>query len=349
MPVDQSLLQYYSDLLIAQYKDAPKMVATTKLLANQSLCDGLPQELRDCFDLSKAIGNQLTILGEIVGVPRNIFGLDLTNTFFNYTDYATGTTSAIGFGSYTTSPYSASLFRSYFDSATYALTDYQLQQLIYLKILYNNTYSSTKNIVEGLWGLFGSSVQFIDNSNTSAFTPDILIDGGFEMWNNPTQLTNWGNPDGSVAQTTSPVFDGTYSAGVTSGFIYQLYPGYTSTLGQTVKFEAWVWCASAGQAYIEIIDGVSSATSSFHPGDSQWHKLTVSYVVSPSATKLELVCAVTSGVAYFDLADAVYSAGFTVMNVTYNVLEPYHTVFTVAQYLNILLRPMGVNATLNLI
>lgn len=165
MPVNQALLQYYSDLLIVQYKNSPKMIATVQLLVNQSLCDGLPQELQTCFNLSTAVGNQLTILGEIVGVPRNIFGLDLTNTFFNYTDYATGTTSAIGFGSYTTSPYSSSLFRSYFDSATYTLTDYQLQQLIYLKILFNNTYSSTKNIVDGLWNLFGSAVQFIDNKN----------------------------------------------------------------------------------------------------------------------------------------------------------------------------------------
>lgn len=165
MAVNPNLLTYYSDLLIAQYATQPNMVATTQLLVNQSLCDGLPQELQVCFNLNTAIGNQLTIIGEIVGVPRNIFGLDLANTFFNYTDYTTGTTSAIGFGSYTTSPYSTSLFRSYFDSATYMLTDGQMLQVILLKILFNNTYSSTKNIVSGLWQLYGSAVQFVDNKN----------------------------------------------------------------------------------------------------------------------------------------------------------------------------------------
>ena len=165
MPVDQNLLTYYSSLLIAQYQDAPNMVATTKLLANQSLCDGLPQQLQTCFNLDTAIGDQLTIIGEIVGVPRNVFGLDLVNTFFAFTDYATGTTTPIGFGSYTTSPYPTSLFRSYFDSATYTLTDQQMLQVILLKILFNNTYSSTKNIVSGLWNLYGTSVQFIDNKN----------------------------------------------------------------------------------------------------------------------------------------------------------------------------------------
>lgn len=165
MAVDPQLLEYYSDLLIVQYQDAPNMVDTTQLLVNQSLCDGLPQELQTCFNLDTAIGDQLTIIGEIVGVPRNIFGLDLSNTFFSYGSYQSGTISAIGFGSYVNSPYSSSLFRSYFDSATYTLTDGQMLQLIYLKILFNNTYSSTQNIISGLWDLFGNAVQFVDNQN----------------------------------------------------------------------------------------------------------------------------------------------------------------------------------------
>jgi Protein of unknown function (DUF2612) len=177
MPVDPDLLAYYSNLLIVQYETMPNMVATTKLLVNQSLCDGLPQELQTCFNLSTAVGDQLTILGEIVGVPRNIFGLDLINTFFNYTSYV-GEPSAIGFGSYLNSPYSTSLFRSYFDSATYVMTDYQMQQVIYLKILYNNLYSSTANIVNALWELFGNGVIFVDNQNmtvTYYVTPPFQI------------------------------------------------------------------------------------------------------------------------------------------------------------------------------
>jgi hypothetical protein len=164
MAVDPNLLEYYSDLLIVQYQDQPNMIATAQLLVNQSLCDGLPQELQTCFDLNSAVGDQLTIIGEIVGVPRNIFGLDLQNTFFNYTDYV-GEPAAIGFGSYTESPYPTSLFRSYFDSATYTMTDAQMQQVIQLKILFNNCYSSTKDIVAGLWELFGNYVSYIDNKN----------------------------------------------------------------------------------------------------------------------------------------------------------------------------------------
>lgn len=171
MAVDPLLLEYYSNLLIAQYKNQPNMVGTTQLLVNQSLCDGLPQALRTCFNLSTAVGAQLDIIGRIVGVPRNIMGLDLNNTFFSYTNYA-GSPAANGFGSYTDVPYPTNLFRSYFDNATYTLTDYQLQQLIYLKIIYNNTYSSTKNIVQALWTLYGDQVSYVDNAN---MTIDVFV------------------------------------------------------------------------------------------------------------------------------------------------------------------------------
>lgn len=164
MASDPAVLNYYSDLLIAQYQTQPNMIATTQLLVDQSLCNGLPQQLQTCFDLDTAVGSQLNIIGEIVGVPRNIYGLDLIHTFFNYTNYV-GSPAAIGFGNYTNSPYSSSLFRSYFDSATYTLTDFEMRTLIKIKILFNNIFSSTKNIVEGLWELFGYNVTFKDNQN----------------------------------------------------------------------------------------------------------------------------------------------------------------------------------------
>ena len=75
MPSDPTILESYSDLLIAQYKNAPNMVGTVQLLVNQSLCDGLPQELRDCFNLDVAVGDQLNIIGEIVG--SRVMSLDL--------------------------------------------------------------------------------------------------------------------------------------------------------------------------------------------------------------------------------------------------------------------------------
>jgi hypothetical protein len=343
MALDPALLEYYSDLLIAQYRNASKMVATTQLLVGQSLCGGLPQELQTCFDLDTAVGAQLNILGAIVGVPRNIYGLDLVHTFFNYASYAIS---------------------------------------------------------------------------------ELLTDGGFELWNSSSVLTDWTTLAGTIARTTNPVFAGTYSAGVTTSGtvsgIYQSYGSYASLDGDTVSFGCWVWSATANKAYIEINDGVTNSVSAFHPGDSQWHYLTVTHLMSNSPSELVFSCLIgasTAVTAYFDAGTAFQqtaigfgsylnspyssslfrsyfdSATYTLtdfemreliylkilfnntfsstknivqglwnlygsavqfvdnknMSVTYNVQNPYHTVFTAAQYLNILLRPMGVSATLNLV
>lgn len=164
MAVDQTLLNTYASYLIAQYRTNQTMIDTVKCLANCALCDGLPQQLQECFDLETAVGAQLTIIGIIVGVPRNIFGLDLVHTFFSFTDYD-GEPASIGFGSYTDSPYSSDLFLSYFDGATYTLTDFEMRYLIKLKIIYNNVFSSTEEIVSSLWELFGYSVTFVDNKD----------------------------------------------------------------------------------------------------------------------------------------------------------------------------------------
>lgn len=166
MATDPALLSYYSQLLILQYRTKPKAVATVQLMVNQSLCDGLPQELANCFNLQTAVGVQLNLIGKIVGVPRQIVGLDLVHTFFNFTSYD-GTPASIGFGSYTDNPYPTDLFMSYFDDTIYTLTDFEMRSLIQLKIIYNNVFSSTKNIVDALWSVFGNLVSFIDNQDMS--------------------------------------------------------------------------------------------------------------------------------------------------------------------------------------
>ncbi len=167
-----TLLDYYAKLLIIQYRTLPKAEATIKCLVDNSMCDGLPLQLKACFDLDTAVGSQLTILGIIVGVPRNVYGLDLEHTFFQFTRYS-GSPTGVGFGLYSDSPYPISLFRRYQNNATYTLTDFELRSLIRLKIIYNNTFSSLKNIVDGLWDIFGSEVQVVDNRNmTITFNVD---------------------------------------------------------------------------------------------------------------------------------------------------------------------------------
>ena len=159
-------LQYYQKLLIIQYRLKPKAQNTIELMANQALCDGLPFTLARCFDLDVAIGAQLDILGRIVGVPRYVYGLDLTHTFFSFVRY-NDTTTRPGFGRYNSNPYPGSIWLRYISNSILQMTDFEMQACIRLKIIQNNSYSSLKDIGEALWDSFGSAITIVDHQNMS--------------------------------------------------------------------------------------------------------------------------------------------------------------------------------------
>lgn len=158
-------LQYYADQLIIQYKTLPKATDTIKCLANNAVCDGLIFQFPDAFDLELASGQQLTILGKIVGVSRNIFGLDLAHEFFNYSSWA-GVPASNGFNSWTT-PTDSMLFANWRTDATYVLTDFELRALIRLKIMYNNYYTSLSVIKNALYGVFAGDIDVVDNLDST--------------------------------------------------------------------------------------------------------------------------------------------------------------------------------------
>ena len=69
----ENLLQYYSNLLIVQYHNCPKAIATVKLHIGTLLSNMIPWKLRDlCLNVDKSVGKQLDIIGEWVGVNRYI-------------------------------------------------------------------------------------------------------------------------------------------------------------------------------------------------------------------------------------------------------------------------------------
>ena len=61
--------EYYSNLLILQYNGKPKAKATIEAVVSL-LPDDLIQEVIGGFDIETAVGKQLDILGEYVGVDR---------------------------------------------------------------------------------------------------------------------------------------------------------------------------------------------------------------------------------------------------------------------------------------
>lgn len=159
----QEALDYYKNTLIIQYKTLDKAQQTIECLVNCAYCDGLPLQFNGVFDLDTAGGNQLTILGRIVGVPRNIYGLDLTHEFFNFTRWV-GVPASIGCARWG-SANSTYLVSRWQTSATYSTTDFELRALIKLRIIYNNYYKSMDAVKNAIYAAFAGGIDIIDNLN----------------------------------------------------------------------------------------------------------------------------------------------------------------------------------------
>ena len=81
------LTDYYTSLLIYQYRGLPNAARQVRLLAKQSVADYLAGQLLSCFDLDTAVGAQLDILGQYIGLSRNV-GIAQPRPFFSLWDYA---------------------------------------------------------------------------------------------------------------------------------------------------------------------------------------------------------------------------------------------------------------------
>lgn len=161
----QEALDYYADQLIIQYNSLPKASQTIQCLTNCAVCDGLIFQLQDAFTLSTAVGNQLTILGKIVGVPRHIVGLDLADTFFTFTNW-NGEPASVGFNTWTT-PNDQDKLASWQTTEIYTPTDFEMKVLIQLKIMANNYYPSLGVLIPALYELFQGAIDLVDNFNAS--------------------------------------------------------------------------------------------------------------------------------------------------------------------------------------
>ena len=152
----------YADLLIAQYRNRTRARATIGLLAGEATCDGLLLLEQNCFDLDTALGAQLDIIGRIVGVPRNIYGLDLSHTYWEMTGYS-GTPTGIDMQRYNDAIIGPELMLRYRSTATYTMSDFEMRALIKLKIVYNTARETLKDFMESLYAAFSGGITIVDN------------------------------------------------------------------------------------------------------------------------------------------------------------------------------------------
>lgn len=171
MTTVEELKTYYANTLIAQYRNKARARETIGAVAQESWCDGLIQQEMVCFDLDVAVGAQLDILGKIVGVARNIYGLDLEHEFFEATDYD-DTIAGVDLQRYDDAIDGPEIMLRYRSDAIYALSDFEMRTLIKLKIIFNTVNRSTKDITEAMFSIFGASVEIVDNMD---MTMDINV------------------------------------------------------------------------------------------------------------------------------------------------------------------------------
>ena len=138
---------------------------------------------------------------------------------------------------------------------------------------------------------------------------NILDNGGFEVWQRGTTFNGavnaqytadrWknsygGTPTVNMTQESTIVHDGGFSLKVVitaspSGLwsIVQQVENYSAYRGKTMTFSCWL-NTTMTNCNLVIYDGFTLTSSAFHPGDGQWHQLSVTATMSASATALDV-------------------------------------------------------------
>ena len=177
----------------------------------------------------------------------------------------------------------------------------------------------------------GTSGWLIDNDGNAEFNQLVfperpvsyqsLIDNGdFAQWNSSTDASSWTKSGTGNLQQGSGNYAkiGSYSAKVTTSgadgeytYIYQRIHserGIEYWRGRTITVGCWMLFSGADDsARLIVRDDIHNA-SKYHPGDGEWHWLTVTFTVDQSATLIHVYPYIKST---FGSVEAMYVDGVT--------------------------------------
>lgn len=164
-----TLVEFYQNLLLAQYQEGPKALATIEALVNCAICDLVLREAEDAFNLDTAIGAQLDVLGDYIGFSRRV-GVAPDLEYFNMTDYDNPSETVVGmtdYGDTTANPTSTFYRYAMAGQGTADLSDEDYRLVLRWKVLYNGLGGSLYAIAEALYDVFGDEVICFDHKNMS--------------------------------------------------------------------------------------------------------------------------------------------------------------------------------------
>lgn len=157
------LKEWACNLLILQYRQAPKNRAFIKALADIILANNLILQIRDlCLNVEKSIGYQLDIVGKWVGIDRYYDAIDLWEqpytALVNYSNVQDDTYEFWQGGLSTYANFDNNnggflTYKKWQDVRTKVnqIGDDIFRQLIKLKIIKNSIVFTNKNIDDAIW------------------------------------------------------------------------------------------------------------------------------------------------------------------------------------------------------
>lgn len=168
-----NIINYYTNLLIVQYHNKPKARATIKLMAKLLWVNMILLQIRDAFDWRTAIGKQLDIIGEWVGVTRFYNGqLFYFRPWFSLIDWNKEPDNLQGgFSRFTSFEQTEGGFLDYDNilPTQNRLADSSFRIMIGLKIIKNSISATCKNIDEAIWEYFNGDVYTVWGNNTLTY------------------------------------------------------------------------------------------------------------------------------------------------------------------------------------
>ena len=163
------LQEYFSNLIILQYRYAPENRALIKNLVNLIFANNLALKIRDLtVDVENSIGTQLDIVGKWVGIDR-YYGGDLWDRpYLSFPYYSTIQNNSYdqyqgGFSTYSNFADNDGgflMYKAWQDVRTKvnAMGDEYFRILIKLKIIKNSINHTCKNIDNAIWEWSGGKV-----------------------------------------------------------------------------------------------------------------------------------------------------------------------------------------------
>jgi hypothetical protein len=163
----QTTKEYYAELLLYQYINQPKARATIEAFVDIALVDLLPQTIEQSFNIETAIGAQLDIIGEYIGLSRKL-SIPVFRDYFTFDDQESLSDETFGFTDYESLETNASTyFYSYINtvSGESSLNDDDYRVLLKLKLFLNSSQNTYFEITAALKQFFGTKIVMYDQLN----------------------------------------------------------------------------------------------------------------------------------------------------------------------------------------